>query len=198
MESSSFSWPCADVLAQLIREAQGADIGATERLLAVLRPSLVAFFQRRLPTESADDLAQLASVRIVGAIDRIDPQRADGYVSTVARNLLRTTYRRRARDYSRDGGIEASDLPSHVPSAVERVEYEELVVALHRACLTKLRPGLREVAVGLLHGETASEIAADLGVSPITVRTRLMRVRTILREELAPFLDSGEHVQPRA
>jgi DNA-directed RNA polymerase specialized sigma24 family protein len=52
-----------------------------------------------------------------------------------------------------------------------------------------MRPGLRGVAEGVLRGDSAADVARSLDISPITVRTRLMRVRAILREELAPYLD---------
>jgi len=191
MQSLSFRWPEAEVLARLIVDAQGARLGAVDELLGILRPSFVAFFERHLPSDLAEDLAQLSLLRISGAITRIDPQRADSYIATVARNLLRTTYRRRALDHERHGDIDVAELPVQGVSADARVEYEDLVRAVHRGCLARLRPGLREVALGLLQGQSAAEIAAELEVSPVTIRTRLMRAREILRAELSAYLDSS-------
>ena len=45
-------------------------------------------------------------------------------------------------------------------------------------------------ALGLLDGESTTQIAAKLQISPITVRTRLMRVRAILRRELRAYVES--------
>lgn len=196
MQDASFRWPPPDVLAMLVRDAQSgrSDIG---ELLAFLRPALVSFFQRRLALDVSEDLAQMACVRIGGAIHRIDPERADSYIATVARNLLRTTYRRHARERSRVDATNPEDLPASALSADWRIEYEELVKAVHRACIEKLQPGLREVALGLLHGETPVEIATALDVSPITVRTRLMRARAILRDELRPYLESEPRLDRR-
>ena len=192
MQDASFRWPPADVLGQLVRDAQSGRAEINE-LLTFLRPALVTFFQRRLALDICEDLAQMACLRIAGAIKRIDPERADSYIATVARNLLRTTYRRYARERTRADATNPDDLPAGGSDADRRMEYEELVRALHRACIEKLRPGLREVALGLLQGDTPLEIAAQLDVSPITVRTRLMRVRAILRDEVAAHLDQ----QPR-
>lgn len=189
MQSESFRWPSLDLLSRLVRAVHYDEARAMDELLAALRPSLAAFFARRLSDDAADDLAQLALVRISGAVERIDPERADAYISTVARNLLRTAYRVSARDRAREGSTNADDLPTSWPSVDVGIEYAELTVAVHRACMTKLGPGLREVAVGLLHGETPAEIADALHISPVTVRTRMMRARTILRSELAPYLD---------
>lgn len=143
----------------------------------------------------ADDLAQLALMRIAGAVSRIDPERAEAYIGTIARNLLRTAYRARARDHDREGDAEPSELPAPAMSPDQRAEYEDLMAAVHRACLTKLGPGLREVAVGLLNGASTAEIATELHISPITVRTRLLRMRGILRAELSPHLEAGS--EPR-
>lgn len=186
----SFRWPSAEALARLVRDVHAGRAGAVDELLTLLRPSLVAFFQRRQPAETAEDLAQLALIRISGAVERIEPERADSYISTVARNLLRTAYRTRARSRSRESDTEACDLPAAVLDAEDRVEYADLALAVHRACLTKLESGLREVAVGLLQGKTTADIADALQISPITVRTRLMRVRAVLRKELAAYLDA--------
>lgn len=192
----AFRWPSPDVLARLVRDAQSGRVDIGE-LLAFLRPALVSFFQRRLALDISEDLAQMACVRISGAIKRIDPERADSYLATVARNLLRTTYRRNARERTRADATNPEDLPASGLAPDRRIEYEELVKAVHRVCLEKLQPGLREVALGLLQGDTPVEIATALEVSPITVRTRLMRARAILRDELRPYLESEPRLDRR-
>jgi RNA polymerase sigma factor (sigma-70 family) len=191
MQHVGFLWPPAEELTRLVGEARSGHPGALDELLVLLRPAFVSFFERRFALDTADDLAQLASIRISGAIQRIDPERADSYIATIARNLLRTAYRRQSRDRSRADGKSPEELPTRGVSADQRVEYEDLVRAVHRACAEKLRPGLREVAVGLLRGDTPVEIASALEVSPVTVRTRLIRVRAILRDELSSYLETN-------
>jgi DNA-directed RNA polymerase specialized sigma24 family protein len=71
-------------------------------------------------------------------------------------------------------------------------EYEDLAHAVHDACLRIEQPALRDIALGVLRGYSTSELANEFAISPITVRTRLMRIRTSLRRELAPYLDE-EH-----
>jgi len=105
---------------------------------------------------------------------RIDPERADDYIVTVARNLLRTAFRERARDQAR-----------HVPFDVElastiwlpdcQAEYEELVLAVHRIVLTKLPRPLREIVTRVLDDESHVQIGDELQVNQVTVRTRLGR-----------------------
>ncbi len=183
-------WPDAERIALLVREAQREMPGALDRLLDTLRPALVAFFSNRLPHELAEDATQNALSRVARALRRIDPERADAYVATVARNLFRTAHRRRAIDYRRHADIDLADvLEEHRQAPDERAEYEELVRAVHGVVAAKLSPPLAEIIRGLIRGETPTEIALRQGVSAVTVRTRLMRARMILRRELRIFLD---------
>ena len=69
-----------------------------------------------------------------------------------------------------------------------QAEYEELVLAVHRAVLTKLPHPLRQIVDRVLEDQSPGQIARDLQVSPVTVRTRLMRARWILRRELVAYI----------
>ncbi|HWG34286.1 MAG TPA: sigma-70 family RNA polymerase sigma factor [Gemmatimonadaceae bacterium] len=188
---SAVDWPSAEVLSSLVLEARSREPEAIERLLRAIRPGLFAFFERRVGTDAAEDLAQITMMRIAGAITRIDSARADAYLSTVARNVLRTRHRIMTREAGRVGDVDACDLPAATPAPDARVEYAELVRAIHRACLMRLQPGLREIAIGIVRGESEDTIAAELGISPVTVRTRRMRVREVLRRELEAYRETG-------
>ena len=61
------------------------------------------------------------------------------------------------------------------------------MLAVHRAVLTKLPRPLQDIMSRVLDDETPSQVADELHVSPVTVRTRLMRARWILRRELVAF-----------
>lgn len=185
------TWPEPQGLASLVREAQRGSDRALEALLTALRPALVAFFASRLSRDAAEDLAQYALVRIAGALRRIDPERADAYVSTVARNLLRTAYRRRAIERRRHVPLELAELVTSSDAIDLDSEYQELVRAVHRVAREGLPTSLSDVVLSLLRGETTSEIAERLAVSPVTVRTRLLRARALLRRDLRGYLDSG-------
>ena len=177
-------YPDAEVLSQRIRGAQGGDEQALERLLEGLRPSFLAYFGRRFSLDVAEDLTQIALLRIARAVDRIDPERATNYVTTVLRNLLRTARSRQLRDERRHLAIDNLIADTHHADANARTEYEELARAVHRVSETTLPAPLADIVLGLLRGETPNEIAKRQGVSPITIRTRLLRARAILRREL--------------
>lgn len=95
------AWPPPEELRTLLDRAQHEDAGALERILPALRPPLLAYFAYRLPEDIAEDLTQIALIRMTRAIPRIDPSRADRYVMTIARSLVRTAHRRRSRDTHR-------------------------------------------------------------------------------------------------
>ena len=197
MLPASYRWPAPDLLSELVRRAK-TDPQAVDALLAAIRPALHAFFRQRTDGDVAEDLTQHTLVRVAGAVARIDPERADSYLSAVARNLLRTSYRVRARDRSRSAPLTEGAEVAIENVADERAEYEDLARAVHRACLAIEQPALREIALGVLRGDSTADLSDQLEISPITVRTRLMRVRAVLRHELAAYLDDGARAQGEA
>src|SRR2546425_9347336 len=190
MTDASSAWPASEMLGQLVREAQRDGPDALNRLLATLRPALMRFFERRFPPEVTEDLAQVALMRIAKALRRIDPERADSYTITVARNLLRTAYRERARDLGRYLPV-GTQLASAIWLPDCQAEYEELVLAVHRAVLTKLPRPLREIMTRVLEDESQVQIADELQVNEVTVRTRLRRARSILRRGVGRYFLFG-------
>ena len=182
-----------DQLTLLVTAAQQDETRALDRLLSTVRPALFSYFARRVPDDLADDLAQIALIRIVKALPRIDPKRASGFIATIGQNLLRTAFRRQARDARRVApAITPDELESGV-TADQEVDLQDLLDAVMRASSRTLTHELRDVVTALLRGQDRADIAATQGISQITVRTRLMRARVILREELgeAPVIGRG-------
>ncbi|GAC1417945.1 MAG: RNA polymerase sigma-70 factor [Gemmatimonadaceae bacterium] len=184
--------PTADRLAVLVRAAKDdehkalkdGEHKALDVLLSTVRAALFSHFCRRVSEDVADDLAQIALLRIVKALPRIEPERASAFIGTIAKNLLRTSLRRQARDSER---LSPSITPDEIESGITadaQVEHEDLIQAVLRASRQSLPRELRDVVQALLRGESRADIAATRGISQITVRTRLMRARLILREEL--------------
>jgi RNA polymerase sigma factor (sigma-70 family) len=193
MSSTHAVWPTTDATRELVAHAQRGEAPAVNTLLAALRPPLVAFFARRISPDLAEDLAQVALIRITRALPTIEPDRADRFIVTVACNLLRTAYSERNRDLQRWAPAELADAMMTGVSADRLTEYEELARAVLRISNASLPPELREVVLGLLRDETPAEIAARTGIHPVTVRTRLMRARAILRKGLQSHLATAEN-----
>jgi RNA polymerase sigma factor (sigma-70 family) len=174
----------SDQLTLLVTAAQQDETRALDKLLSTVRPALFSYFARRLPDDLADDLAQTALIRIVKALPRIDPKRASGFIGTIGQNLLRTAFRRQARDARRAApSVTPDELESDV-TADQEVELQDRLDAVMRASSRSLTHELRDVVTALLRGKDRAEIATMQGISQITVRTRLMRARVILREAL--------------
>lgn len=199
MQYPNTSWPAPEVLTGLVLSAQQGGETAINALLASLRPALLSFFIRSMPADAAEDFTQSALVRIHRALPHIDAERAHPFIVTVACNLARTAYSRHARDRQRKAPEQLADTVSTPTAADRHAEYTELARAVHRVASAKLTQPQRDVVLGLLRGEDTGEIAARLGISPVTVRTRLMRARAILHDELSPYLDRpGDRPQNRA
>jgi DNA-directed RNA polymerase specialized sigma24 family protein len=76
-----------------------------------------------------------------------------------------------------DGDVEWREAEALVRSAVERVLPREL----------------RDTMLALLRGQSHAEIALSQGVSRITVRTRLLRARMLLKMELQLHVSDKPH-----
>ena len=180
-----------DQLALLVTAAKQDETRALNRLLSTIRPALFSYFARRVPSDLADDLTQVALIRVVKALPRIDPTRASGFIGTIGHNVLRTAFRREARDARRvASSVTPDELESDV-TADREVEMQDLLDAVMRASARTLTHELRDVVTALLRGEDRAEIATTQGISQITVRTRLLRARVILREELGEAAVTG-------
>lgn len=186
------TWPTPETLTHLVAAAQSdATEAALNELLGVLRPALLAFFNRNHALDTAEDLTQSALVRIYNSLSTIDATRARPFIVTVACNLDRTACALRKRDVQRFAPGDSLHRAASPSAADRHAQYKELALAVHRVVASKMTPTQREVVLGLLRGDTPAEIGAKLGISPVTVRTRLMRARAMLHGELRAFLDEG-------
>ncbi len=176
-----------DVVAHLVRRAQGGTGPELDELLAALRPTLYAYYARRVDGAAADDLAQRTLLIVAREYRRLDPLRAARWLVTIARNLVRDEFRRSARAAGRFVPAEhASALPV-LGDADRRVEFEDLASAVLGAARTTCSAPLHAVVCGIVRGLDVDEIARALGVSEQAVRVRLTRARAQLREALAPL-----------
>lgn len=180
-------WFDQDEVVHLVREAQRGEPRALDVLLARLRPWFVKFFARRIGPDAAEDAAQAALIRIAGAFRRIDPERAGRYIITVAENLLRSECRRHAREARRYAPVELAETMEAPGTPDGEADCRDFGRAVQRASLATLPSELREIILGLLRGLSPSEMAAQQHVHPVTIRTRLLRARVLLRPELRHY-----------
>jgi RNA polymerase sigma factor (sigma-70 family) len=136
--------------------------------------------RRLVAPDDADDLEQELHV---AALERPPRNRValPSWIATTLRNLVAKRWRGRARREAREA---AAARPEPLPSTdqlVARVELEEFLLR----CVREL-PEPERVAVLLrfFEGRSAAEIAAQLGLGVSSVRARLARALTRLRERL--------------
>lgn len=135
----------------------------------------------------AEDLAQDAIVQLCRKWDEVrDLDRPDRWLFTVAFNLARSHHRRRgvARAAYRllGGGWFVESRPTD--SLDDGIDL--------RQALDRLHPTDRQIVVMRHHlGFDATEIAAELGMAPGTVRSRLSRATARLRPRLNADVTEG-------
>lgn len=179
-------WLDQHAVIHLVREAQRGELRALDVLLATLRPSFLTFFAERLESDAAEDATQEALIRVAGAFQRIDPERAGEYVVTITENLLRWERRRRSRDVRRRAPVELAEDVEAPDVADAEVDQRDLARAL-QASVAALSPKLHETVLALLRGLEPTEIAAQWQMNPVTIRRRLMLARARLRSELRDY-----------
>lgn len=103
------------------------------------------------------------------------------WLGTVARNRAKSWLRGR-RDLPMD--LDEIDLPDDGPGLEDEAIRKELAAAVRRA-VDSLRPRDREIFLRYyFYLQPAETIAAELGLAPVSVRSRLSRGRELLRKKL--------------
>lgn len=138
----------------------------------------------------ADDLMQQLWLQARFSPTVVPGDELEFWLRGIARNLVRTHWRRRARrpkdipladpDVARElaDRLRAAELP---PDLLERREVrDQLLLAI-----TELASAEQELIVGhYFHGRSHDELAAESGLSPRAIEGRLYRSRKALRDKL--------------
>ncbi len=163
------------------------DVEAFSRLFDELAPDLFGLACRlcREPAE-AEDVLQATFVTLIERADAFDPERsfvpwATGILANHARAARRVRRREVAEaDRPAESGADSRLVRDAASEASER-EFRAAVAA----ALADLPPSYRAVLEPhLAHDKRASELAAELGLSPGAVRVRLHRGLALLRRAL--------------
>jgi RNA polymerase sigma-70 factor (ECF subfamily) len=162
----------------LMLEFQRGSRPAFEELFERYREPLYAFFRRRLDSrQRAEDLTQETFVAVIRAASRYEPRAlVRTYLYGIAWKVLAVDRRQQAR----------MGTTTNVES--EPLAREEQDSALWvREAIGKLDPVDREVVMLREYEQLSySEIAQVLRLPVNTVRSRLFRTRSALKEYLAP------------
>lgn len=134
----------------------------------------------------AEDLTQEVFVRVFRSLANFQPGTLDGWLHRITTNLFLDQARRRSR-IRFDGMSEEAEsrLPSPGPGPERSFEFNNLDVDIQQA-LEELPPDFRAAVVLCdLEGLSYDEVAHALGVKLGTVRSRIHRGRTMLKEKLS-------------
>lgn len=130
--------------------------------------------------EHADDLVQESLIRALAALPQLDPEgNLRAWLFTILQNVLRAEWRRRRRS-----PIRVDLAPEHAPEPVQKSgQFESALLLEIGAAIRRLPPRFREVLMLCgVEGFDYEEAARILGVPVGTVRSRLSRARSMLKE----------------
>lgn len=165
--------------AVLVRRARGGDRDAFATLVQRHHATLVRCCHRMVG-DSAHDAAQDAVVTAMLSLDRLrDDDRFGAWLVGIGLNACRAQLR--------GPGPLTYVVSAPAPDPVEVVAERELAKRV-RGAIAELPAGQREaVTLFYLAGLTQAEAAAQLGIAPGAVKTRLHKARASLRARLEPL-----------
>jgi RNA polymerase sigma factor (sigma-70 family) len=175
--------------AELIEAWRAGDVLAGDELVSRHFPAVSRFFRGKVETDPADLISQ-TFLACVESIDRIDPDTFRGFLFAVARRRLADHHRARTGGAVVDLSARSlADLRTGPRSRLARREAAELL----REALAEI-PLDDQIALELAYWEGLSgrEIAAALGLTENTARSRLARARERLRAALTGRATAAE------
>lgn len=170
----------------LVDRLRRGDGSAFDSVYAAFRAPIYGFLARLSGRRDlAEELLQETFVRLAARATTLrEDTRLGAWLYTVARNLHVSQTRMTALDAARVDRASLED-PARPPTPFEEATASQTQIALERA-LASLPDSYREVlllvAVDRMEPGEAAEV---VGVSPETLRQRLSRARTMMKEALA-------------
>ena len=169
---------------------RAGDAGAGERLVARYFLSIHRFFAAHV-RDNVDDLTQRTFEACIKGRDRVrDDAAFRGFLFGIARNHLAKQFeQRRTRPTEVPISQAEPELLQSSPSrAFVRLEQQRLLVRAIADLPGDLRPTIERF---YLDGRTLEEIAIELDIAIGTVKSRLFRGRTRLRESVLALAAAG-------
>ena len=186
--------------ASLLARVRRRETAAWERFAALYTPLVYGWARRGgLQASDAADVVQDVFRTVFQKIEDFQregqPSRFRGWLWTITRNRVRLFYRQAAPQAQAAGGSEAAWRLEQVPELLEN-EDEPAAEQTRRALVHRALQLIKQDFADdtwqafwrlAVEGDSANEIAADLGMSVGAVGQAKYRVLARLREELAGF-----------
>ncbi|MGQ0848385.1 MAG: RNA polymerase sigma factor [Actinomycetota bacterium] len=175
-------WP---PVASRVAAAVSGDPEALTEILATGYPRVVAFYLGAgLDSHAADELAAETAEAVVAGIRRLRaPQAFEAWFWSVARNKLRTLFRKRRNTEPIEAMISP---PSPEELSIEREEHRRIIAALNRlSTKDRVLLWLREVE-GLDYQEIGGRMGFTAGTVRVAVHRARRRLEAIYLEEEPP------------
>ena len=144
----------------------------------------------------AEDLVQTALVRVERGLANYEPGNLRGWLSRITTNVFLDEARRKSRRPVQALPEDPDRVLAGAPPADEALDAADLPAYLQEA-IRSLAPDYRVVLVLCdVVGMTYPEIAASLDIPVGTVRSRLHRGRSAMRDLIRPHLDLDDEGVP--
>lgn len=174
-----------DIIGALVGRAQQGSAAAFTELAGRVRSRVRGWAARVMRDEDdADDVAQQVLLKLHLRLCEFEGRSRFTtwlYRLTVNTALNRRRLERRRADLLRAASVSASVV---MPDHVDRSGIDRLAILVH-ACVTQLSERERQVfEMADLKGVPANEIAATLGLQPVSVRATLSRARRRIRLQM--------------
>lgn len=163
--------------------------------VAGLIPMVQRFVHSRVANEAvADDIVQETLVRLLAAVERVEPGMIEPYAIVTARNLVASMWKeqeRHRRNQHRIVDLNAPDSPDE--GLLEQEDRGAVAEALGRLS----ERDRRTLVAHEVSGQDTQSLADELGVSAGAVAAQLNRSRARLRVEYLLALEPGGAVTDR-
>jgi RNA polymerase sigma-70 factor (ECF subfamily) len=182
----------------LLERIRGRDEEAWRRLLHLYAPLVNRWCGLKgLRGQDAEDVQQEVFRAVAASLEGFRRDRAGdtfrGWLRGITRNKVLDHYRRRGSQPEAQGGTDAHRQLEQVAEADIPDDPEEEVGGLYRRALELVRSEFEERTWNAfwraaVEGQSPSDIATDLGVTPAAVRKAKSRVLHRLRQEIGDLI----------
>lgn len=173
-----------DILGALVGRAKQGSAAAFTELAGRIRARIRHWAARVVrDDDDADDVAQQVLLKLHLRIREFEGRRGSRFTTWLYRMTVNTALNRRRVDRRRTQLLRAvPESRSTMMPDVAAMSDQDTLAVLVRACLTELSDREREVfEMADLKGMSTLDIAAALGVQPVSVRATLSRARRRIR-----------------